>query len=195
MKFLLVALVATLLAGCAGVFSIERLSPWTGVVLLDSTDFKREATWGHKFSSVKRGDSVKVLGHQGNYWWVTNGSDTGFVEKGELEPSEIIAALRHPLRFRVAKSQGADAWGRAQGFVAKYAGMKVQTVSDYILETYNSHDGLFAYSVSRSPVGDEYEFTVDCLCKGGTERAVTRNAHLLALYIDTGELRSDYVYR
>jgi hypothetical protein len=53
------------------------------------------------------------------------------------EESYLEKANAFPLEFVIPKSQADDAWGRAQSFIAKYSDMKLQTATDFILQTYN----------------------------------------------------------
>lgn len=85
---------------------------------------------------------------------------------------------KQPLRFDVPKAEALDAWGRAQAFVSQHSGMKIQTATDFVLETYNPTfmptaptmfgppESLgtvtFGYKASRSPAGDMFQFDVNC---------------------------------
>lgn len=66
-------------------------------------------------------------------------------------------------KFTVAKDQGSDAWGRAQTFVTKYAGLKMTTATDFVVQTADPYDyGMFGYDISRTPQGDGYDIEVKC---------------------------------
>lgn len=101
-------------------------------------------------------------------------------------------AMAFPLDFEIDKTDGTDAWGRAQSFISKYSPMKLQTVTDYVLETYNSVDYAFSYNVTKAPLKDKYQITVQCHVPSDSwqwhKDDANRNAHILAYYIATGQL-------
>ena len=95
------------------------------------------------------------------------------------------------------------AWGRAQSFIGKYSSEKLQTATDYILETTlpGQHETSFGsvsfcgYSITKTPVQDNFEISV----KSNTGKAIARkadadmNAKILAYYIATGEIRTEMI--
>lgn len=100
---------------------------------------------------------------------------------------EIVEAF--PLEFTMPKVEADDAWGRAQSFIGRFSSMKLQTVTDFVIQTYNPSDIKFGYYVTKTPMGDEIQITVQCITEGlfsGVD--AKRNAHILAYYIKTGEL-------
>ena len=106
------------------------------------------------------------------------------------------------LEFDLPKDQANDAWGRAQSWVAQYSPMKIQTATDFVLQTYNPPmDGgyeitkiqvYYGYEVSRAPMGDKVKFRVVCNPSGYyykkdvIQASATRNAKMLAHHIRTG---------
>lgn len=112
----------------------------------------------------------------------------------ELSPGEkayLQKVNATPLVFSVERSKGDDAWGRAQSFLGRYSSMKLQIATDFVIQTYNpTEDEVdFGYSVTKTPIGDNFEFQVGCSCGnmfGGSE--ARRNAHILSYYIMSGEL-------
>jgi hypothetical protein len=108
----------------------------------------------------------------------------------------IARAMQTPLSFSVSKEKGEETWSRINAFVSKYSSMKIQTASEYILETYNpTYIYQFGYSANRNVKGNEIEFTVSCFPATGSvwTRIPAQNAHILALYAMTGELRPEFV--
>ena len=108
------------------------------------------------------------------------------------EQHNYITALPNiPTEFEVPKQEADDAWARAQTFIAEHSPLRIQTASDYIVETYKPMDlkALYGYRVARTPAGDAYQFKVTCV---GLTRSVASNArmnaHILANYIKTGNL-------
>lgn len=86
----------------------------------------------------------------------------------EEEKAAIEKARSTGAKFKVPKDQGSDAWARAQVFVSKYATMKTAESTDLVIETY-APDGWakYGYAVSRTPIGEEFEFDIKCVA--GTE--------------------------
>jgi len=94
-----------------------------------------------------------------------------------------------PLIFNVPKVEEYDAWGRAQSFVGKYSPMKIQIVSDFIIDTYNPTEGRRGYNIVKTPVKDSIEFTVEVTLGKFADREIAINeAHACAYYIKTGNL-------
>lgn len=114
------------------------------------------------------------------------------------EADYVLAVKRFPLEFEITKDEADEAWGRAQSFIGKYSSMKLQTVTDYVIQTYNpgSTDYKFGYYVTKTPLGDNTQFSIQCICNNwfaGDDR--NRNAHILAWYIKTGELPYPHLIR
>jgi hypothetical protein len=100
--------------------------------------------------------------------------------------------------FDIAKEMSDEVWSRAQLFVSKHASMKVQTASDYILETYNpTPDALnpsYGYRVTRAIVGGKARFSVECFngnayTTGSLAHLPARNARILSRFMRTGDLK------
>lgn len=120
-----------------------------------------------------------------------SGCSTALIGVSEQEKGELAQAMYCPLIFDVSKAEADDAWGRAQTFVARFSTMKIQTATDYVLQTYNpAGSGInYGYSISRTPMGENMEMEVQCLCDNpfvGKDRDI--NAHIAAYYIRTGVL-------
>lgn len=99
----------------------------------------------------------------------------------------------HPTSFMISKDQGADVWGRAQSFISEHSSVKLQTTTDYVIETYNPQYG-YGYKVTKAPSGQEFKITVNCLSGDFLNHLRAEdNAHILAHYLKTGELPPDGV--
>jgi hypothetical protein len=113
------------------------------------------------------------------------------------EEEAYLAAVRAtPLVVSLPKDQADDGWGRAQSFVGKYSSMKVQVATDYVLQTFNPASPAidFGYYITRTPLGDQVEFDVKCVAGNSfTRDSATLNAHVLAHYIQTGELNPKFI--
>jgi hypothetical protein len=112
----------------------------------------------------------------------------------ELSPGEkayIQKLNATPSVFSVERSKGDDAWGRAQSFLGRFSSMKLQIATDFVIQTYNPTESEvdYGYSVTKTPIGNNFEFQVRCSCGnmfGGAE--ARKNARILSYYILTGEL-------
>jgi hypothetical protein len=104
--------------------------------------------------------------------------------------------MAQPLNFKVTKATDIEAWGRANLFLARFGDMKLQIISDHILETYNPFTAsTFGYSIARGLNGDSIEYAVTC-APGAIEyhNAADTNAHVLATYIARNELADDHLW-
>jgi tetratricopeptide (TPR) repeat protein len=96
-----------------------------------------------------------------------------------------------PLEFTIPINEVEVAWGRTQSFIGRFSSMKLQIVTDYIIQTYNPPKGeiSFGYYVTKTPIGNNVKITVICITGDPLgEGAASLNAHILAYYIKTGEL-------
>jgi len=112
----------------------------------------------------------------------------------QLTPAEkvyIEKVKSFPLEFTIPASEAEEAWGRAQSFIGRFSSMKLQIVTDYVIQTYNPPSGTvdFGYYVTKTPIGDSVKISVQCVTGNmfAWEDAKL-NAHILAYYIATGEL-------
>ncbi len=117
--------------------------------------------------------------------------------------------MEFPLEFNISKKKANDAWGRAQSFIAKYSSMKIQTVTEFIIQTFTPPETDyrfnrrfdFGYSVAKTPLGKKVQITVSCQKSSiaGSENLFESekemDAHLLAYYISTGELLPKFIMR
>jgi hypothetical protein len=122
---------------------------------------------------------------------LTGCAHTSMLNLSPDEQSGLERAMAHPTSFTVAKDEAPDAWGRAQSFVGRFSSMKLQTATDFVIQTYNptNYNVAFGYYVTRTPVGAEHQIDVQCV-QGNpfSSGDGNTNAHIAALYIATGEL-------
>jgi hypothetical protein len=199
------------LVSCAGVFSVKPVTPQNVYAYGKEPGLHKNATWGNYIKMLKPGDSVVIIGEIGEYWQAVAGTDTGYVEKDEWgtaaqrdaaiqEQKYAVAIMAHPLEFTVPLSDDQEVWGRAQYFLNKYGDMKVQVATDFMVETYNPiSGGDCGYSVNRLPSKTGVTFTVNANYKAASmlEDALSRatqNAHVLAYFMKTGEVRPNFIY-
>ncbi|MGK5094849.1 hypothetical protein WDW89_22915 [Deltaproteobacteria bacterium TL4] len=98
--------------------------------------------------------------------------------------------------FTVSKDEESAAWASAQGFIGRYATMKVQTSTDNTIETFNPIGGMtaanYGYAVTKFPIGDEIEFQVRCEASNVYLPAES-NAKILAYFIKTGKKMDKFI--
>lgn len=93
--------------------------------------------------------------------------------------------MTFPTTFTLPNSEAEAAWGRAKSFVAQYRIMEPHT---YWIS--------YGYNVSRTPMGDKTQFTVECTSDHANNKSREQeNAHLLAYYMATGKLDPSFVHR
>lgn len=112
------------------------------------------------------------------------------------EQSYLQKVQSFPLRFTIPKSELPDAWGRAQSFISQYSDMKIQTVSNNVIETYNPRSNSidYGYSITNAPMGDNAIITVKCYNPYvGNSKKADMNAHALAYYMKTGEVNPRFL--
>lgn len=124
-------------------------------------------------------------------WWM----DYTLVDRCITQRLKILARARNqPLEFEIADSAFHDTWGRAQSWIARHSGRKIQTVTDFLIETYGPQTAepganYFAYQVVRSPLGGERS-KISISCTPTTSyyaEVASDNSHILALYVATGD--------
>ncbi len=136
--------------------------------------------------------------------WNADGTDYQAVETcwkaRNIALAKTAAALAkvraQPLEFEIDAPAVADTWGRAQSWIARHSTRKIQTVTDFLIETYGPQTATlgelnFAYQVVRSPLpGGRSKITVSCSSNSALDEYIQQAsdyAHLLALYMATGE--------
>lgn len=108
------------------------------------------------------------------------------------QQKEYAEKIRNfPTTFSLSTDKAEEAWGRAQSFVGQYSSMKLQTVSPYVIQTYNPTGKgpklvNFGYNVTRAPMGDKTQFTVQCFSDNMFQKKeAQQNASILAYYMAT----------
>lgn len=91
-------------------------------------------------------------------------SDTVFVRRGDFLTEKMYTLQSQPLRFAVPKSKDSEVWSRASYFVTKYSDMKIQSQTDFLLQTYNPTEQYkIGFSITRQIRGEQVEFEVRVL--------------------------------
>jgi hypothetical protein len=81
-------------------------------------------------------------------------------------------------------------WERAQYWVATHAGMKIQTVTDVLIQTYNpGEDPSYGFIVTKQPLDGSYRIVIQSMCQSlfgcGTKSADVESAFYY--YVATGK--------
>lgn len=120
----------------------------------------------------KRGDSVRVvamaaggnaMGTAYDFFYLGyNGTDTLWYDnKDLLELGELECENRGGI-VRVSKDKSDEAWSRAVSYVNKYSDMKIQTTSDYIIDTYNPTSATKrGYTITKVHGGDSTTIEIE----------------------------------
>lgn len=111
--------------------------------------------------------------------------------KGSTDEIQDYAnrASKSPLEFTISKAEENNAWERAQSFVDKYCALKIQVLSDSIIETFNPPENEYGYYIVKTPVKDSVRIAVQCIPGKHTDEALTNAyAHICAYNIRMGTL-------
>lgn len=114
-----------------------------------------------------------------------------------VEDQYLNEVKNFPLEFYVSKEEVNNAWGRAQSWIARFSDMKIQTVTECVIQTYNPTGdigGQWGYYVTKTPIEDKFQISVRCI--GSNPFLVSNqklNAHILAYYIKTGILQEKFI--
>ena len=118
------------------------------------------------------------------------------------EERALQAAMDAPLTFVVPRDRSIETWDRAHVFFDRYSTMKLQTVTDSLLLTYEtplytgdpapveSGSGIrYGYSISRSRVPEGIQYVVACTPSSKlAAKDADQNAHIAAAYIRSGTI-------
>lgn len=183
-------LVSLVLAGCSTLRSMRRPGP---LVIIQPAGAKvlrvgPDGGKGDSLTTLRAGDTLRsiayrsgrdvLMGARYGEYLVPIGTDSGFVTWPEVKEEWEL----QPTTFTLPSSADRDAWARANHYVGTHATMKIQTTSEFRVETYNplkSTDRGFA--VSRLPQGETVTYTV--VATGDESSDYARKC---ALYIRTG---------
>lgn len=118
-----------------------------------------------------------------------------FMKLTPEENSYLERVMAQPLTFMVKPEESKRLWGMVQAFIGKHASMKIENISDFIIETYNPIEYRFGYRVIRTPKKDGDEFSIICLYVGSFVKDAEQNAHIFAHYLLTEELIERLIQR
>ena len=143
------------------------------------------------------------------FWGVIIGDTNGFILKKDAVTLEeyskhqdirdyLKAVNNQSSKFLIEKYKSENCWGRTQSYIGLYSSMKLEIVTNYVIQTYNpAQYGLdFGYYVTRTPLDSADEFNVRCIYGNiFTESDATLNTKLLSYYIITGIIRPEFIKR
>ena len=116
----------------------------------------------------------------------------GCVTLTPAEQSYLDRVAARSSQVRITAKSERYAWGRVQSFIGQHSSMKIQTVTDFVIQTYNPSENQvdFGYTVTKTP-GPKGDFELSVNCFAGNSYAsgqAQRNAKILVDYLITGEL-------
>lgn len=121
------------------------------------------------------------------------------------EEASLRQAMDTPLTFIVPRDRSLESWDRAQDYVNRYSTMKLRSVTDSVLVTYEAptysqnpapvESGSsirYGYSVSRASDSEGIKIVVQCTASSALgQKDANQNAHIAAYYIQTGRVACD----
>jgi hypothetical protein len=111
------------------------------------------------------------------------------------EQAELATVMQTPNKLEMSTEESTAAWARVQSWIQQNSMMKIQTVSDFIVETYNLNCERTVgtrYTAQRLPLGkDVVTIQVNAYsCWVGQEQTDI-NQHVFAYFVKTGKLACD----
>ena len=104
---------------------------------------------------------------------------------------------KNPLEIKIPSSDIVSAWGRAQSFIGRYSDMKLQSATDFIIETHTPTRLGYGYRVIKTPEMDgSFSIKVECIKQRSIfsfQSGDDLNALILAFYIKTGQLNPEAI--
>ena len=123
---------------------------------------------------------------------------TSFLELSHEEQTSLTLAMATPLEFTVHRSLGLETWDRALTFVDRYSTMKLRSVTESTIQTYDAPAQpspaeapgpvRYGYTVARTAAGDSIQIQVSCVASAPGGEEAGKNAHIAAYYILTGNI-------
>jgi hypothetical protein len=121
------------------------------------------------------------------------------------EQAALSLAMNTPLTFTVPRDRSLQTWDRAHEFVDRYNSMKLRSITDSVIVTYDSPTYVqdpspvepgssirFGYTVSRTSRADGIQIAITCTPSSKLgEKDADQNAHIAAYYIMMGTIACD----
>ena len=130
-------------------------------------------------------------------WVFVSCSSTSVFQLSADEQNLLQQAMNTPLTFVVPRDQTIASWDRVTDFVDRYSTMKLRSVTDSLVTTYEqpavtptieaASSIRYGYTVRRSKDPDGIRYSVQCTPSSTVgQKDADQNAHLGAYYIETG---------
>lgn len=102
--------------------------------------------------------------------------------------------MKEDLTFTIPADSAEQVWSRGFKFLNLYSDMKLQTVSDYHIDTYNPDSGglgfQYGYSMTRIKTGNNFEISLTGRVNNVlSDGWLKENMCIFARYMRTGDLR------
>lgn len=128
------------------------------------------------------------------------------VKTNSLTPEEkvyVSKVLKTEAQFEVGKEKAEEMWSRGFKFVQANSTVRIQSASDYHLQTYNpailqNETGAIGYNLYKQIDGDKVKISIQCVYSSGiwfkyTESVCKNNEKVLSHYMQTGEIMQKFV--
>lgn len=205
-----------LLVGCSSIPTIYRTSQYSksyAIVNHSSIEYVPHSMFmtGQEYTTktikAKRGDTLQYFATYDNFnYWTgqkkeallvylnLQESDLGVGSKYDsvwcFAPS-VLESYYHDLynngmKIKVNKDKSEEAWGRTMNFITRNSDMKIQTSSDYLIDTFNpialkkGEKVPCGFTANRFNLGDTTTITIEA--KGTCGSEYLRRAHKFIKY-------------
>jgi len=175
-------LIALLLSSCS-VFWHYSKKEVGGEILWDRVELYNKTSnnmLGKKTEFViegKKGEPIQIYGllretglviQEPQYVQIKYNEREYFAPIGQIAPVEYIKLRNiNPSEIRMPREKDSESWSRAIYFVNRHSSMKMQTQTDYIINTYNPiSNGSRGYNIIKRYEGDEVIYSIDVPTRG-----------------------------
>ena len=118
----------------------------------------------------------------------------------EKESQYFDTVLSKETSFIIENTKTKEVMSRGYDFLNRFSGMKIQSNSDFHVETYSPYsteNGTIGYAIRRVLNGDKSKFSVECSNRATnfkyTSSVCRMNEKILVHYMMTGELNEKFV--
>lgn len=123
----------------------------------------------------------------------------------EKEKAYVTEVKKASNSFAVPKAKAEEAWSRGINFISRFSGMKIQSSSDYHVETFHPKDinkddnetKPTGYKLNKILSGEKVTFQIECLhsftSPKYTKEVCKTNEQLLSHYMKKAELMPQFV--
>ena len=147
----------------------------------------------------RKGERLPVIGYrwggltEENYWLLRYRGEPVFVLASDLLFPCEVSYKNQPDTFFVATVGMERAWERAKRWIEKNSTKKIQTYSQYVIQTHNPVGGEIGFTVARKELEEGSEIIVAVRSPSHSSAALTLKKKL-AWYIVSGEECTEDIY-